>query len=138
VLTIDDQHTALRAATLIRAHAPATKIVARARDLSTCDALLQAGVTLAFPETLEASLRLAAESLEALGISSDETGMLLRGVRSTDYALVRPQARRRRRSRSRRSQRNERPIRWRGVTAAGNRRPSRRAAAAPRQAAKAR
>jgi len=89
VLTIDDQHTALRAATLIRAHAPATKIVARARDLSTCDALLQAGVTLAFPETLEASLRLAAESLEALGISSDETGMLLRGVRSTDYALVR-------------------------------------------------
>ncbi|QKS30817.1 MAG: Glutathione-regulated potassium-efflux system protein KefC [Accumulibacter sp.] len=89
VLTIDDQHTALRAATLIRVHAPATKIVARARDLSTCDALLQAGVTLAFPETLEASLRLAAESLEALGISSDETGMLLRGVRSTDYALVR-------------------------------------------------
>ncbi|EXI65227.1 MAG: K(+)/H(+) antiporter [Candidatus Accumulibacter adjunctus] len=89
VLTIDDQHTALRAATLIRAHAPATKIVARARDLSTCDALLQAGVTLAYPETLEASLRLAAESLEALGISSDETGMLLRGVRSTDYALVR-------------------------------------------------
>ncbi len=89
VLTIDDQRTALRAATLIRAHAPTTKIVARARDLSTCDALLQAGVTQAFPETLEASLRLAAESLEAIGISSDETGMLLRGVRSTDYALVR-------------------------------------------------
>ena len=89
VLTIDDQHTALRAATLIRAHAPTTKMVARARDLRSCDALLQAGVTLAFPETLEASLRLAAESLEALGISSDETGMLLRGVRSTDYALVR-------------------------------------------------
>jgi len=136
VLTIDDQHTALRAATLIRAHAPATKIVARARDLSTCDALLQAGVTLAFPETLEASLRLAAESLEALGISSDETGMLLRGVRSTDYALVRagPEAA----PQPKPQAADGAPHSLAGVTAAGNRRPSRRAAAAPRQAAKAR
>ncbi|MBL8394966.1 MAG: cation:proton antiporter [Candidatus Accumulibacter sp.] len=89
VLTIDDRHAAVRAATLIRAQAPEVTIVARARDLSTCDALLRAGVSQAFPETLEASLRLAAESLEALGISSEETGMLLHGVRSTDYALVR-------------------------------------------------
>jgi glutathione-regulated potassium-efflux system ancillary protein KefC len=44
---------------------------------------------MAFPEALEASLRLAAESLQALGISSDETNLLLHGVRSTDYALVR-------------------------------------------------
>ena len=51
--------------------------------------LFRSGVRHAFPETLEASLRLAAESLEALGISTDDTAMLLRGVRSTDYALVR-------------------------------------------------
>ncbi len=89
VLTIDDRHAAVRAATLIRTQMPEAKIVARARDLRTCDALLQAGVNQAFPETLEASLRLAAESLEALGISSDDTNQLLRGVRNTDYALVR-------------------------------------------------
>ena len=53
------------------------------------DALLQAGVNTAFPETLEASLRRAAEALQALGISTDETDMLLNGVRSTDYELVR-------------------------------------------------
>ncbi|MCM8595865.1 cation:proton antiporter [Accumulibacter sp.] len=89
VLTIDDRQAAVRAATLIRSRLPEVTIVARARDLVTCDALLRAGVTKAFPETLEASLRLAAESLESLGIPSAETEMLLRGLRSTDYALVR-------------------------------------------------
>lgn len=89
VLTIDDGPVAVRAATLIRSHAPQVIIVARARDLVTCDALHRAGVKYAFPETLEASLRLAAESLEALGISTDETESLLRGVRVADYELVR-------------------------------------------------
>ena len=89
VLTIDDGAAAVRAAALIRSQAPQVTIVARARDLVTCDALHQVGVKHVFPETLEASLRLAAESLEALGVSTDETGMLLRGVRSRDYDLVR-------------------------------------------------
>jgi glutathione-regulated potassium-efflux system protein KefB len=89
VLTIDDGPKAVRAASLIRSYAPQMTIVARARDLSTCDAMRRVGVSQAFPETLEASLQLAAHSLEALGIPTDETSMLLRGVRSTDYALVR-------------------------------------------------
>ena len=89
MLTIDDGPHAIRAATLIRSHSPQVTIVARARDLVTCDALHRAGVKYAFPETLEASLRLAAESLEALGISNDETERLLRGVRVADYELVR-------------------------------------------------
>jgi glutathione-regulated potassium-efflux system ancillary protein KefC len=89
VLTIDDQAVAVRAAAMIRSHAPQMTIVARARDLVSCDALFRAGVNTAFPETLEASLRLAAEALQALGISTDETDLLLHGVRSTDYALVR-------------------------------------------------
>ena len=89
VLTVDDGTAAVRAATLIRAHAPQMNIVARARDLKTSDALHQAGVRHALPETLEASLRLAAQSLEALGASTDESDMLLRGVRHTDYQLVR-------------------------------------------------
>jgi glutathione-regulated potassium-efflux system ancillary protein KefC len=89
VLTIDDENAAVRATVMVRAHAPQLGIVARARDLASCDALLRAGVNKAFPETLEASLRLAAETLEALGTSSSDTDTLLRGVRSTDYALVR-------------------------------------------------
>ncbi len=89
VLTIDDGPKAVRAAALIRSYAPQMTIVARARDLKTCDAMRRVGVSQAFPETLEASLQLAAHSLEALGIPTDETSTLLRGVRSTDYALVR-------------------------------------------------
>ena len=89
VLTIDNGLAAVRAATLIRSRMPEMMVVARARDLAVCDALNQVGVREAVPETLEASLRLAAESLEALGISNDDTNLLLRGVRSADYALVR-------------------------------------------------
>lgn len=89
VLTIDNGPSAIRAAELIRVHAPEIKMVARARDLVTCDALQKAGVSNPFPETLEASLRLAAQSLETLGQSTAESEGLLRGVRNTDYELVR-------------------------------------------------
>jgi glutathione-regulated potassium-efflux system protein KefB len=89
VLTIDDGDAAVRAASLIRTLAPQMTIVARAGNLATCDALHRVGVAHTFPEALEASLRLAAQSLEALGITSDDTDMLLRGLRSSDYEMVR-------------------------------------------------
>ncbi|MDT8991070.1 cation:proton antiporter [Curvibacter sp. APW13] len=89
VLTIDDGASAVRAATLIRSVAPQVQIVARAGNLATCDALRRAGVNQAYPEALEASLRLAAHSLEALGIANDDTEMLLRGLRTSDYGMVR-------------------------------------------------
>jgi voltage-gated potassium channel Kch len=89
VLTIDDGKAAVRAATLIRSLTPHITVVARAGNLATCDALRQVGVTQAYPEALEASLRLAAHSLEALGITNDETEMLLRGLRTSGYNIVR-------------------------------------------------
>jgi len=89
VLTIDDGEAAVRAATLIRSLLPQLPIVARAGNLATSDALRRAGVTQAYPEALEASLRLAAHSLEALGIGNEDTELLLRGLRSTDYHIVR-------------------------------------------------
>lgn len=89
VMTLDDREAALRATRLIRNLAPRTTIVARARDLVASSALLQAGANKAFPEAVEASLRLAAEALESLGVAGEETEMLVRGVRRTDYALVR-------------------------------------------------
>lgn len=91
VMTLDDREAALRVTRLIRDLAPRAIIVARARDLVTSGALLQAGANKAFPELVEASLRLAAEALESLGIAGEDTEMLVRGVRRTDYALVREQ-----------------------------------------------
>ncbi len=89
VLTIDDRRAAVRATRLIRDLAPRTIIVARARDLETSNLLLQAGANEAFPEAVEASLRLAAEALNALGVATEDTDLLLQGVRRADYALVR-------------------------------------------------
>lgn len=89
VLTIDDGKAAVRAAALIKSLTPHIDIVARAGNLETCDEMRRVGVVRAYPEALEASLRLAAHSLEALGIASDETEMLLRGLRTSDYEIVR-------------------------------------------------
>lgn len=89
VMTLQNDQVAVRAAHLIRHLAPSLPIFARAGDLSACDQLVQAGVTRALPETLEASLRLAAESLEILGIGNDDTDTLIRDVRKTDYDLLR-------------------------------------------------
>lgn len=88
VLTIDDRQAALRAVKLIRSLASRTLIVARARDLTDSSALLQAGADKAFPEAVEASLRLAAEALQSLGVAAEDTDLLLRGVRGADYALL--------------------------------------------------
>lgn len=89
VLTIDDGKAAVRAATLIRSIAPHINIVARAGNLATCDELRRVGVDQAYPEALEASLRLAAHSLEALGITNEDTKMLLSGLRTSDYEIAR-------------------------------------------------
>lgn len=89
VMTIDDRHAAVHATRLIRSLAPRVIIVARARDLETSTALLRAGADKAFPEALEASLRLGAEALESLGIAREDTEELMRGVRRTGYSLVR-------------------------------------------------
>lgn len=89
MMTLDDREGSLRAIRLIRDLAPRATIVARARDLVTCAALLQAGANKAFPELVEASLRLAAEALEYLGVAGEDTEMLVRGVRRADYAPVR-------------------------------------------------
>ena len=89
VLTIDNAQAAVTATALIRARAPHTTIVARARDLTACDALYRAGANKALPEAVEASLRLAAEALSGLGISETETETTLSDARGADYALVR-------------------------------------------------
>jgi glutathione-regulated potassium-efflux system protein KefB len=79
----------VEATKLIRARSAQVTIVARARDLVACDALYRAGANNAFPEAVEASLKLAAETLGALGVSEDETADMLTDARGEDYALVR-------------------------------------------------
>jgi voltage-gated potassium channel Kch len=89
VLTIDHGATALRAVSHLRNAYPQVPIIARARDLEACSHLLQAGATQAFPEAIEASLRLSAEALQMVGATSDSVDLLLQGVREGGYKIVR-------------------------------------------------
>jgi glutathione-regulated potassium-efflux system protein KefB len=93
IVTVDDVPTALRAVSHIRTAYPRITVIARARDLLSSGLLVRAGATLALPETLEASMRLGAAALEALGITSEDVEELLRSARREDYALVRSAAR---------------------------------------------
>jgi glutathione-regulated potassium-efflux system protein KefB len=89
VLTSNQPASVLRAVSLIRADHPKVTIIARARDLAACTALTEAGADLAYPEALEASLRLGAEVLKSLGLRSHSVDAVLGNAREEDYALVR-------------------------------------------------
>ena len=92
VLTIDNAPIALRAVRLLRGSYPNVPIIARARDLAACGELVEAGASMAYPEAIESSLRLAANALEMLGIPFDNVDMLMQGVRNENYELVRPRS----------------------------------------------
>ena len=85
VITIDHSATALRTVTFLRSHCPQVPVIARARDLESSGALMEAGATHAYPEALEASLRLGATALQMLRISVSEVDQILQGVRDWDY-----------------------------------------------------
>jgi CPA2 family monovalent cation:H+ antiporter-2 len=89
VITVDHADTALRTVAVLRATYPQLPIIARARDLAESGRLLEAGATQAYPEAIEASLRLGAAALQMAGASPDDVDLLLQGVRDRDYAPVR-------------------------------------------------
>jgi len=92
VLTIDPGATALRTVSHLRNTYPRVPIIARARDLEASASLLEAGATKAFPEAVEASLRLGAEALQMVGAPEENIEMLMEGVRNKGYELVREHA----------------------------------------------
>lgn len=89
VITIDHGATALRTVSHFRNTYPQIPVIARARDLEASSHLLRAGATQAFPEAIEASLRLGAEALKMAGAPADNVDLLMQGVRNRGYELVR-------------------------------------------------
>jgi glutathione-regulated potassium-efflux system protein KefB len=90
VLTIDQEQTVLQAISHVRNNYPGVRIIARARDLEASGRLISAGATLALPEAIESSLRLAADTLKMIGIPVNNIDLLVSGVRKSDYKLVSP------------------------------------------------
>jgi glutathione-regulated potassium-efflux system protein KefB len=89
VLTIDHGATALRTVSHLRNTYSRVPVIARARDLEASAHLLHAGATQAFPETIEASLRLGATALHMVGAPADSVDLLVQGARERGYELVR-------------------------------------------------
>lgn len=88
VITVDDSATALRAVSTLRNTSPHVPIIARARDLETSSRLLDAGAAYAYPETIEASLRLGATALQILRVPTDDIDLVMKDVRDWDYKPV--------------------------------------------------
>jgi len=88
IITVDHPAAALGAVSLVREHYPQVRVIARARDLQESSRLLEAGATQAYPEAIEASLRLGATALEMLGAPAENVDLLLQGVRDRDYRIV--------------------------------------------------
>ncbi len=89
VITIEQGASALRAVSHFRNTYPAVPVIARARDLEACTRLIEAGATQAFPEAIEASLRLGASALQMVGAPAENIDLLIQGVRERGYELVR-------------------------------------------------
>lgn len=89
VITIDHAASALKTVSILRGTYPSLPIIARARDLEASARLLEAGATEAFPEAVEASLRLGSVALQMAGAPAEDVDLLIQGVRSRQYELVR-------------------------------------------------
>ncbi|MDD5008225.1 MAG: cation:proton antiporter [Syntrophorhabdaceae bacterium] len=90
VLTVDQERTALQTISHVRNNYPGIPVIARARDLEASGRLVRAGATLALPEAVESSLRLATDTLRMVGVSVDNVDLLLSDVRKKDYKLIDP------------------------------------------------
>jgi CPA2 family monovalent cation:H+ antiporter-2 len=74
--------------TQLSASYPHVPVIARARDLESSSRLLQAGAVHAYPEAIEASLRLGATALDILHVPAEDVDTLIQGVRDWNYTPV--------------------------------------------------
>ncbi len=88
VLSVDDFAVAMQTITYMRSAAPQVPIIARARDLESSSRLLAAGAIHAYPETIEASLRLGGFALKVLRVPVNDIDLLMQEVRDRDYKPV--------------------------------------------------
>lgn len=88
VITADGATTALSVLSYLHRMCPQVPVIARARDLEMSSQLLEAGAVHAYPEAIEASLRLGATTLQMLQVSSEEIDQVIQSVRDWGYKPV--------------------------------------------------
>ena len=88
VITVDSVTAALGALSYMHRNCPQVPVIVRARDLDSSTRLLNAGAMHAYPEMIEASLRLGASALQILNVSDDEIAQMVQGVRDWGYRPI--------------------------------------------------
>jgi len=88
VITVDASDAALATISQLNRMCPEVPVIARARDIETSARLRAAGAMQAYPETIEASLRLGATALSILQVPSPDVDQLIQGVRDRGYTPV--------------------------------------------------
>lgn len=88
MITVDNFTTALPTVSFLRRSCPHVPVIARARDLEASSRLLDVGATHAYPEAIEASLRLGATALQMLRVPANDIDLIGQGVRDWDYKPV--------------------------------------------------
>lgn len=88
VITVDQPDTALAAVRHLRRQCPEVPVLARARDLAASTRLLEAGAVHAYPEIIEASLRLAGTALRMLDVPTEDVDEAIQAVRDWGYRPV--------------------------------------------------
>lgn len=88
VLTLDQPASAMHCLASVRAFSRDLPVIARARDDAHASALKQGGATLAVPETLEAALLLARETLQAAGYDEEAAGRIIDRERARRLAAA--------------------------------------------------
>ena len=88
VVTVDGTSAALRIVSQLRQRCPGVPIVARARDLEASSQLTAAGATHAYPDAIEASLRLGAIALDMLRVPDADIDSVIQDVRDKRYSPI--------------------------------------------------
>lgn len=88
VITVDDSDLALHTIAHLNRVCPQVPVIARARDLESSRRLQRAGAIHAYPETIEASLRLGETALQLMEVASADISEVLEDVRAGDYRPV--------------------------------------------------
>ena len=88
IITVDDHEASMRAIAALRRYCPHVPVIARARDLEASSVLIEAGAVQAYPEAIEASLRLGATALRMLDVPTAEVDLMLQDIRDWNYHPV--------------------------------------------------
>jgi len=89
VLTMDQPASALLALRAIRREYPSVTVTARSRDEAHAAVLRDEGATVVIPETLEASLQMAAFALQAVGLDEPTTASVVDAERERRIGALR-------------------------------------------------